>query len=209
MGEKIAVDTLPDDLETCENRINAAVADFCMDHDIVSLKKESQSVFVACLTYVYRRVFKPSKTFIGNRKSLIDYENSPDVLLGIMDYYIYLCELNEKAVSMYDFSKLIGVDYSTLFEWSLRNDILDNKASLKRSNIRKRLTEEREQSLIHKLEDGKNQAVSYIAVLNRQFGWSLPGVSREEVKPVLTRNELLKGLDALPEKPVGIESSDD
>lgn len=204
MAENIDVDVLPDTLETYENRMTQAINDFCMSFDIQSLKSEPQNVYVACLLYVNRTVFKRLKPCKNNQSSIIDYADI-DLLKGIADYYIYISAVYNKSVSVVDFCRLLGIDFQTMCNW--RDDSIDNILSQKRFEIFKYINTMREQSLANILQTAKNP-VGTLAILNRQFNWNLPGVSREEVKPKLTRSELLQGLDALPEKPIGIDSSD-
>ena len=52
---------------------------------------------------------------------------------------------------------------------------------------------EREESLSNKLADGKQNPVGVIAILNKHYGWNMPGVSREAAKPqALPASELPK-----------------
>ena len=205
MAENIDVDVLPDTLEVYENRMTQAINDFCMSFDIQSLKSEPQNVYVACLLYVNRTVFKRLKPCKNNQSSIIDYDDI-ELLKGIADYYIYISAVYNKSVSVVDFCRLLGIDFQTMCNW--RDDSIDNILSQKRFEIFKYINTMREQSLANILQTAKNP-VGTLAILNRQFNWNLPGVSREEVKPKLSRNELLQGLDALPEKPIAIDSSDE
>lgn len=205
MAENIDVDVLPDTLEVYENRMTQAINDFCMSFDIQSLKSEPQNVYVACLLYVNRTVFKRLKPGKNNQSSIIDYADI-ELLKGIADYYIYISAVYNKSVSVVDFCRLLGIDFQTMCNW--RDDSIDNILSQKRFEIFKYINTMREQSLANILQTAKNP-VGTLAILNRQFNWNLPGVSREEVKPKLSRNELLQGLDALPEKPIAIDSSDE
>ena len=194
------IDVLPDSLEVYENRIDSAIDEFCLRFDIPDMRKEAQSVWVACLTFCYRLIFKPDKSLLFNRKSVLDYDKDLDIISGLADYYAFKCELYDKAISAYEFSKLIGLSEERLYDWK-KGDSSDSKLSTEKSKIIKRLYKARENSLSNKLLKGGNQ-VGTIAILNRQFNWALPGVTREEATPKLTRNELLQGLDALPDKPV-------
>ena len=58
------------------------------------------------------------------------------------------------------------------------------------SFVLEKLTAEREESLSAKLVDSK-QAVAQIAILNKHYGWNLPGVSKErEAKKALTAADI-------------------
>lgn len=190
------IDVLPDDLETYENRVFQAVEDFCLSQNIESLKQEPQNVFTACLMYVNRQVFKRDKPGINNQKSVLNLDDV-ELLSGIADIYIYLATVNNKSCSVQDFCRLIGLDYQTVYNW--KSDSINNILSQKRFEIFKRITGTREETLSNMLQTAKSP-VGILGILNRQFAWNLPGVSREEATPKLTRNELLQGLDALPGK---------
>jgi len=193
------IELLPDTIEIYERRIDDAIDEFCLRYNIESLSKAPQNTFSACLRFVYRAVFKPNKTLQGNRKSVLDYEKDIDLIFQIMEYYLYICELYDKAVSPYEFGNLIGLSGERLMNWK-NSYSLDNELTKKRSTIIKRLYSQREQSLANKLLNGGNQ-VGALATLNHYYGWSLPGVSHEESKPRLSRSDMLQGLDALPVKP--------
>ena len=95
--------------------------------------------------------------------------------------------MNNKEVSAIGFSLLTGIDRYTIATW--RDD--GTKLSAKSSDIGKKISDFREESLSNKLITGKRNPVGVIAVLNRQFGWSSPYTSdsRNQNKP-LPANEL-------------------
>lgn len=86
------------------------------------------------------------------------------------------------------FSKLTGIDTDTINAWG--NE--ENKLSSSGSVIYKKLSNEREESLSAKLVSNKNP-VAVLGVLNRNYQWNMPGVSRETSgKRVLSAEELPK-----------------
>jgi len=196
MGQNDSIEILPDDLTTYENRIFQAVEDFCLSQNIESLKQEPQNVFTACLMYVNRQVFKRKNPGINNQKSVLNLDDV-ELLSGIADIYIYIATLNNKSCSMQDFCRMVGIDYQTVYNW--KSDSINNILSQKRFDIFKRITGAREETLSNMLQTAKSP-VGILGILNRQFNWNLPGVSREESKPRLSRSDMLQGLDALPVK---------
>ena len=98
---------------------------------------------------------------------------------------------------MQDFCRMVGIDYQTVYNW--KSDSINNILSQKRFDIFKRITGAREETLSNMLQTAKSP-VGILGILNRQFNWNLPGVSREESKPRLSRSDMLQGLDALPVK---------
>ena len=95
--------------------------------------------------------------------------------------------MNNKEVSAIGFSLLTGIDRYTIATW--RDD--GTKLSTKSSDIGKKISDFREESLSNKLATGKQNPVGVIAILNRQFGWASPYTSdsRMQNKP-LPANEL-------------------
>ena len=166
-----------DDINYIKNRVEEAIQDFCDRYDIKDLKSESQNVFNGLLRYIYEHVFQvTSKLKHDNRsKTLIDL-NHIDIILDILDYYIYLCDVYCKASSIQGFTTFTGIDHTILYDWSSG---VNRKLNSKYSTIIKRLDAERERTLSDLLVSGKRQPVGIIAVLNHEKGWNLPGVSRE------------------------------
>lgn len=72
------------------------------------------------LMYIYRHVFKPldNPSNIRHRSnSTINY-NEPDMINSICDHYINLCYEYGKEISIAGFSKLTGIDESTIYAWA-------------------------------------------------------------------------------------------
>ena len=182
MGSRITIEDY-NDIEYIKNRIDGAINDFCIDYDIKDLRNETQNLFNALLRYIYNHVFKPKKNLkIDNRsKSLLDYNNI-ELLYGVLEYYIYICDLYNKAISIKGFTLMIGIDYGIILDWS---NGVNRSLNPLYSQIHKILDSERERSLSDILLSGKKQPIGILAVLNHEKGWNLPGASRE-VKHVVT-----------------------
>ena len=189
-------DTKPS-ADVFENDMQLYLSMFCEEQGIEDMKNESQSVWNAALMYIKRHVFNDSSVLkynnnIINTNSIMDSNYNSydyDKVNTVCDYYIYLCMMNNKEVSAIGFSLLTGIDRYTIATW--RDD--GTKLSAKSSDIGKKISDFREESLSNKLATGKQNPVGVIAILNRQFGWASPYTSdsRSQNKP-LTANELPK-----------------
>lgn len=195
--------------EVYSNDIELYINLFCEDQGIEDLRKESQSVWNACLMYVQRHVFP-------DRQALKATENSPeyvnnimpstcgaynyDLLDTIVNAYIYYCYMYDKEVSIQGFSKLVGIPKTVIDLWGT-----DLRLSKKSINIYKKLIAEREESLSAKLASGKSNPVGILSILNHWYSWNLPGVTREQsTRTALTAAELprldsQKAMEALPD----------
>lgn len=195
--------------EVYANDIELYINLFCEDQGIEDLRKESQSVWNACLMYVQRHVFP-------DRQALKATENSPEYVNNIMpstcgaynydlldtiaNAYIYYCYMYDKEVSIQGFSKLLGIPKTVIDLWGT-----DLRLSKKSINIYKKLIAEREESLSAKLASGKSNPVGILSILNHWYSWNLPGVTREQsARTALTAAELprldsKKAMEALPD----------
>lgn len=192
-------------VEVFENDIDLYLKLFCEEQSIEDLKAESQSVWNAALMYVKRHVFadpsilKLSKPLEGYNNNYYNNQYSNlnncncnaydiDKVNSVCDYYIYICNLYNKGVTISGFSKLTGIGESTIHEWADDNKKL-SKSSLE---VYKKLSREYENSAESKLWGNKNP-VAVMAILNKRFGWNLPGVSKERTNErALTASELPK-----------------
>ena len=150
--------------------------------DIVTI---SQNRYNSLLYYLYQKVFKDA-----NLKSNDTYSNglfgnttynAYDIPLieSICEEYIDLCDRFDKIVNVEGFSRLIGIDRETIYEWSRDRD---KKASRRTSDIAKRLTAERERSLSDRLASGVKNPVGVLGCLNHWHNWAGVG-NMEERKP--------------------------
>lgn len=191
--------------EVFENDITMYLQMFCEEQNIEDMSKESQSKWNAAMMYIRRHVFnnssilkmsKPLEGYINNnynnQRSNINNSNCNaydiDKVNAVCDYYIYLCYMYDKEISIMGFSKLTGINQDTIHDWG--NNI--NKLSTSGCEIYKKLTAEREESLVNKLASNKNP-VAVIAILNKHFGYNMPGVGQKQDKQkVLAVDELPK-----------------
>jgi hypothetical protein len=83
------------------------------------------------------------------------------------------------------FSNLTGIARQTLDTWG--NNEKSNNSS---SDIYKKLTINNEECYVNRLFNNKGNPVGLIAVLNKRYGWSLPGVTKETVNKQITASQL-------------------
>ena len=189
-------------IEVFENDIDLFLKQFCVDQGIEDLRAVPQSVWNGALMYVNRHVFKPNPQALeSNNKYNTDiYNNTTNITTNynmydyelvnkVLDYYIYLCQINNKEVSVIGFENLTGITQETIYTWGHN----ENKLSSSCSDIHKKLVKMREESLSNKLADGKQNPVGVIAMLNRHYGWASPYTADStRHKQSLTAQELPK-----------------
>ena len=168
---------------------------FKIEQGIEDLRSISQAVWISALRYIQRHLFPDTSVFksakltdngcIPTTFNAYDY----DLLLGVCNYYIYLCFLYDKEVSIFGFSCLTGVDNSIIYQWGAgyRGTLSQSSAE-----IYKNLMVAREESLSAKLATGKQNPVGVLSILNHFYSWNLPGVTREVARPALSADQLPK-----------------
>ena len=170
--------------EVFENDIALYLSEFCEEQGIADIKKESQSVWNGALMYIRRHVFPVSDILKSRNNIQVDSNIIPsnfnaynyDIVNSICDYYIYLCMMHDKEVSIIGFSNLTGIDTDTINEWGNNNIKLSTTSAV----IYKKLQNFREESLSNKLVTGKQNPVGVLGVLNRHYQWNMPGVRQEK-----------------------------
>lgn len=198
-------------IEVFENDIQLYLSMFCEENGIEDMKKESQSVWNAALMYIKRHVFN-NNSVLKSSTPLSGYNNNNynnqysnlnnsncnsyniDIVNSICDYYIYLCMMYDKEVSVIGFCNLTGISQDCIYAWA------NNARELSTSGneVYKKLNQFREESLSNKLVTGNKNPVGVIAVLNRQYGWASPytadsnkqrkSISAEEIRQLLPQN---------------------
>ena len=192
--------------EVFENDIELYLKMFCEERNIENMAEQSQSVWNAALMYIRRHVFN-NPSILKTSKPLEGYNNNNynnqyknlnnsncnrydiDKVNAICDYYIYLCCMYDKEISVVGFNNLTGIDDNTIYAWG--ND--ERTLSKSGKEIYKKLVKYREESLSNKLATANKNPVGILAILNRHYQWNMPGVSREQAnKSALTAAELPK-----------------
>jgi len=144
------------------------------------ISRASQSVWNACLMYLRKNVTSTLNLKEGNTYPIENpniYSNKTintnynaynyDLLLYIVDIYIYYCMTYDKEVSIVGFSLLTGIDDRLILAWNENERI--NPAS---KRIYEKLRHYREESLSAKLATGNKNPVGILAILNRHYQWN-------------------------------------
>lgn len=184
-------------VEVFENDIALCLKMFCEEQDIEDMRQASQSVWNAALMYIKRHVFNTpdilkSHSNIINNNSIMDSNYNAynyDIVNSVCDYYIYICAMYDKEISINGFCYLTGIEPQTIYNWGDRS----TKLSSKSFEVFKKLYDGREESLSAKLATANKNPVGILAILNRHYAWNLPGVSKEQTsKRALSAAELPK-----------------
>lgn len=186
-------------LEIFENDIDLYLRQFQEEQEIEDFKQVGQSVWNGALRYIYKHVFKNNRDLLKEHNNYTVNNNiipntncnmyNYSLINNILDYYIYLCQIYNKEISIIGFSNLTGIDTENIYNWGNK----DNKLSSLSFEIYKKLSQMREESLSNKLVDGNKNPVGIIACLNRHYGWSSPYTSdSNKNKQSLTAAELPK-----------------
>lgn len=183
------VENTENTIEVFENEIDLYIKCFCEENNITDICSISQSVFNGMLIYIYRKCFKDTnKLKNGNIYNIgvntVCNCNSYNISLinKLCDYYIYLCRLYDKEISLTGFSYLTGIDKDTFYDW---RDGDRKRLSFEHMEIYKKLNQGREESLSDKLATGNKNPVGILAILNHHYNWAGVG-NMQERKPTAT-----------------------
>jgi len=205
-GEQMEkVQETADSEEIFENEIDMHFKRFCTNENIEDMTSAPQSLFYAALIYVYNNTFKGTNRLklkgklqgynnnnYNNQYSNINNSNcnsyNYEYLNYIADYYIYMCYKYNKICTISGYCKLTGINETVIYDWA--NEKRASKLSTSAYDLWEKLSKDYESSGEARLWSGKNP-VGQLAVMNRRFGWNLPGVSRESTAKVIkTASEL-------------------
>lgn len=129
----ININTISQQIDAC---IDQFLDDNGIERDYKSLVSIKHSTVNYMFSYIYKSLFKPNKPLWNNQKSLVDYDNI-DLLQVLADKFIEICQRFNKSLGLMSFSYMIGVNYSTLYNW-LQND---EKLNPKRLEVLKSIQE--------------------------------------------------------------------
>lgn len=191
-GDTILVNV--DDVQIYDNDIERAIANACLKLEIEDLKKEGQRPWKAAMRLVGQDIFN-NKVFLKSKVlNIYNNNNIPtnnnsynyELLDTLCDYYILLSDKYNKLVSTVAFSYFVNIPTNTIDLWK------DAEPSTATFKIWKKLQNNREDCLKDKNFDSNN-VVGAISIGNSEYGWNMPGVSRElSNKRVLSAAELPK-----------------
>ena len=200
-GEQMEkVQETADSEEIFENEIDMHFKRFCTNENIEDMTSAPQSLFYAALIYVYNNTFKGTNRLklkgklqgynnnnYNNQYSNINNSNcnsyNYEYLNYIADYYIYMCYKYNKICTISGYCKLTGINEVVIYNWANERTKAD-RLSTSAYDLWEKLSKDYESSGEARLWSGKNP-VGQLAVMNRRFGWNLPGVSRESTTKVI------------------------
>lgn len=210
--------------EIYDTQIAACIDEYCelSKPPIKDMKKEGQNIWNGALMYANRCLFK-DRDILRNKRNIeipgaVQKSNCNrydiEKLEKVLESYAYLCVVNDKEISRAGFSFLTGIPYDLINAWAV------NKPG-RLSDAPYRLTQKidalREESLSAKLSTAGNKAMGILAILNHQFRWNLPGVSKETTQraalgasdlPKLGESAPVQVLESAEKQDVVAEKSD-
>ena len=181
------------DFEEYRVKMDSAIDEFLQKYGYENTKELTQNVFTGLLIHIGNSVFKRPYTDFKKfgYKSIIDFRDYM-LLNDICDYYINLCYISDKEISIQGYSKILCMDTIHIYNWlndniyyNNDNPLEDNKeynislAKQYKGVITKKLFEEREATLQGFLDNNKRPVVGTLARLNHFYNWNLPGTTKE------------------------------
>lgn len=155
--------------------------DFCMAQNIQDMRKEPQNIFRAALKYIQFNVFHNTENLkqkIDTWDNFVPYKGRFNFrfLLDIYNIYENLCLVNNKEVSLIDYSFFTGIKYAKLLDWNGKynkgvlselspdcNYLIENIRSTKEATIE---------------GNGKADLIT-MAKLNHYYDWNVQGIKSD------------------------------
>lgn len=180
--------------DICE-RIEILLDSYCNDNGFDDLQSITQQQFAGGLMFVRFNLFDLDKSLlykylpngITNGLQTLMYNDS--VVLGVCQFYIYLCTKYNKIPKPIDFSYLTGIDLDTLKRW----EGMESQRPQAYGTI-KTLRKAYETGLENGAQSGKNP-VGFIATLNHRFGWSSESKTSINVNITRSNEQLMSTYD--------------
>lgn len=180
--------------ETTENILESYFLEFCDSHGIQP-EEISNSQYSASMQYI-------NQTFVKRKYERLSYSVNPDVLGKLLDQYIYLCNIYDKCIRVYDFSLLSGITTTTLYRYHNYNG--NERQTKILCIIMQKLFDSSESSIESKILTDNGNKIGYIASLNHRFGWNNSDNSRAVGETIQ-----IADFDRISElQKLGIETSD-
>ena len=176
--------TTENGIEVYETVIHEYLDQYIQEHRAedknFDLHKESQNKWNAVLLYIYKYMFRDNVDILKTLDKVSDRYDIEKVN-RVCDIYIELCYEYDKEISILGFCKLTGIVQDTIYSWGSGKTQLGSSAS----EIYKKLSREREESLSAILVSGKRNPVGVLGVLNHAYSWNMPGVreSKQDSQP--------------------------
>ncbi len=154
----ININTVEADIDKC---IDEYITIMGIDRDYKSLVNTKHQTINGLFRYIYKSLFKPDRTLCNNQKTFVDLENI-ELLQVLADKFLDICSMFNKSLGLMSFSYMIGVNYSTIYNW-LQND---EKLNPKRLEVLKSIQEGHKTAQISLLNDSP---VGALAVANNDI----------------------------------------
>lgn len=164
--------------------------DFVSPEDFIT-NRISPNVWRACLRHVGKQIYADGALKVEDR-TFNQYD--ADKVEEALNLYLDLCDEYQKAPSCYTFEAFTGVTDEILDLWNRGERLtLDTVGNSKKRNFQTILKNARQLALEDKLENGKQNPVGVIAIMNHEFGWnqSVPEIPTNKPK-ALSSGELPK-----------------
>ena len=185
-----------DGIEIYENAICEYLDQYIDTHEIEDMRREPQSRWNAALLYINKYYFKLHPEVLTIPGTVSNSYNL-DAVNNVCDIYINLCYEYDKEISILGFSKLTGIVQDTLYQWGAET----SRPSSSASEIYKKLSREREESLSNMLISGKRNPVGLLGALNRHYGWNMgqprgvSGEQKQSIEQIQERYRLEQGTE--------------
>lgn len=194
INEKRQLTRIKEDIKRCLN-------DFLLEEDLQELKSETQNIYTAFCMYAGKQTFINNFFVVGYKRN-----NDPiyDLFLldDILQFYLYLTAINNKIVSLNDFSYFVNIDYNIIMQWTagdhasviysqvcrdLKKAYISSINSIKEYNIYNRMLVNAEEEIItalqasifYKLQDSREAGIKNTLLSNKNPVGVLSVVNRE------------------------------
>lgn len=201
--------------QSLKNDFEEYLKEFCTENGIKDQYDIFPSMWNAALKYICANTFKANPQILAMPNRINNAYNL-DVLDYVLDIYAYECFVHNQEISVVGFSLFTGVSLDAIYNLNnnkrtvvykdLQGNVISNltvsrmkegeyikESSTKGIEIYKKLKLYSEESLTALMRDRRTNPMKYLPILNRRYGWNLPGVSREAAtKTSLTAADLPK-----------------
>lgn len=166
------------DMAEIEKKVAAALSDFMTLNNIDDMTKAPQRIWSAASRYIGLHTFKHTdilkrKYNVVNGSCMPSTCNAYDIdkLAAVLNFYIYLCDVYNKAFTL---------DGGAAFCGTSDNYITENREKLTAAGCDPR--KKAEESISRGILDGKINPTGSIAYLNNKFSWG-QGAQNEQKTP--------------------------
>lgn len=196
MPDQVNTIKTEDGAEVYESGIYDYLQQYIDERNIEDMRKEPQSRWNAALIYI-NKLYLRLHPDILNTHHTVSNSYDLDAVNRVCDDYINLCYEYDKEISILGFCKLTGIAQDTVYQWGAET----SRPSSSASEIYKKLSREREESLSNMLISGKRNPVGLLGALNRHYGWNMgqprgaTGEQKQSIEQIQERYKLEQGTE--------------